>query len=97
MNSNEVMNIEVAPPRRRMVLALGRGKSGKTLLVRWLIEITRARGLNPVVSDADTDEARLSRYEEGAARPREFGDGEYTWWWTAALGGRQRLPCRGGL
>jgi hypothetical protein len=26
MNSNEVMNIEAAPPRRRMVLALGRGK-----------------------------------------------------------------------
>jgi hypothetical protein len=35
MNSNQLMNIEAAPPRRRMVLALGRGKSGKTLWVRW--------------------------------------------------------------
>jgi hypothetical protein len=92
MNSNEVMNIEAAPPRRRMVLALGRGKSGKTLWVRWLIEMMRARGVNPVVLDADTDEVGLSRYEEGAARPREFGDGEETWWWTAVLEGGSGCP-----
>jgi hypothetical protein len=88
MNSNEVMNIEAAPPRRRMILALGRGKSGKTLWARWLTEMMHARGVSPVVVDADTDEVGLSRYEVGAARDEVEG----IWWWDAILEDRSGCP-----
>ena len=36
-----------------MILALGRGRTGKTLWSRWLVEAIRAKGVSPVVADAD--------------------------------------------
>ena len=69
MTTNAAIHIEAGPPRRRLILALGRGKSGKTIWARWLTEVMRARGVNPVVADADTVGTGLCRYEEGALRP----------------------------
>ena len=63
---------------------MGRGKSGKTLWARWLTEAMRARGVNPGVVDADTDDGGLCRYEEDAARLRG-DDGEEVEWWNAVL------------
>jgi hypothetical protein len=60
--------VEAAPARRRLILALGRGKSGKTIWARWLTEAIRGSGINPVVVDADTDDVGLCRDEEGVAR-----------------------------
>ena len=84
MTTNEAMNIEATPPRRRLILALGRGKSGKTLWARWLTEAMRARGINPVVADADTVGSGLCRYEEGALRLYRR-DGAIQSWWDAVL------------
>src|SRR5580658_1418763 len=84
MTTNAAVHIEAAPARRRLILALGRGKSGKTIWARWLMETMRARGINPVVADADTDGTGLCRYEEGALRL--YGhDGAIQSWWDAVL------------
>jgi len=79
MTTNAAIHIEAAPTRRRLILALGRGKSGKTIWARWLAEAMRARGINPVVVDADTDGTGLCRYEESALRLCR-NDGEQSWW-----------------
>ena len=79
MTTNAAIHIEAGPPRRRLILALGRGKSGKTIWARWLTEVMRARGINPVVADADTVGTGLCRYEEGALRLYR-NDGEQSWW-----------------
>ena len=79
MTTNAAIHIEAVPARRRLILALGRGKSGKTIWARWLTEVMRARGINPVVADADTVGTGLCRYEEGALRPSR-NDGEKSWW-----------------
>src|SRR5271168_4627976 len=80
MTTNAAIHIEAAPARRRLILALGRGKSGKTIWARWLTEAMRARGINPVVADADTDGTGLCRYEEGALRLRRRDGAEQSWW-----------------
>ena len=79
MTTNAAIHIEAGPARRRLILALGRGKSGKTIWARWLTEVMRARGVNPVVADADTVGTGLCRYEEGALRLSR-NDGEQSWW-----------------
>jgi len=79
MTTNAAIHIEAGPARRRLILALGRGKSGKTIWARWLTEVMRARGINPVVADADTVGSGLCRYEESALRPSR-NDGEQSWW-----------------
>jgi hypothetical protein len=84
MTTNAAIHIEAGPPRRRLILALGRGKSGKTIGARWLTEVMRARGLNPVVADADTYGSGLCRYEEGALRLYRH-DGAIQLWWDAVL------------
>jgi hypothetical protein len=84
MTTNAAINIEAGPPRRRLILALGRGKSGKTIWARWLTEVMRVRGVNPVVVDADTDDGGLCRYEEGVARLCGH-EGEEVAWWDAVL------------
>jgi len=84
MTTNAAVHIEAAPARRRLILALGRGKSGKTIWARWLTEVMRARGINPVVADADTVGTGLCRYEEGALRLYRH-DGAIQSWWDAVL------------
>jgi hypothetical protein len=84
MTTNAAIQIEAGPPRRRLILALGRGKSGKTIWARWLTEAMRARGMNPVVADADTVGSGLCRYEEGALRLYRR-DGAIQSWWDAVL------------
>ena len=79
MTTNAAIHIEAGPARRRLILALGRGKSGKTIWARWLTEAMRARGINPVMADADTVGTGLCRYEEGALRLCR-NDGEQSWW-----------------
>jgi hypothetical protein len=84
MTTNAAIHIEAGPPRRRLILALGRGKSGKTIWARWLTEVMRARGVNPVVADADTIGTGLCRYEEGALRLYRH-DGAIQSWWDSVL------------
>jgi hypothetical protein len=84
MTTNAAIHIEAGPPRRRLILALGRGKSGKTIWARWLTEVMRARGVNPVAADADTVGTGLCRYEEGALRLYRH-DGAIQSWWDSVL------------
>lgn len=83
------IHIEAGPARRRLILALGRGKSGKTIWARWLMEAMRARGINPVMADADTDGSGLRRYEESALRLSR-NDGEQSWWDAILADGEDR-------
>ena len=80
MTTNAAIHIEAGPARRRLILALGRGKSGKTIWARWLAEAMRARGINPVVADADTDGTGLCRYEESVLRLCRHNGAEHSWW-----------------
>jgi hypothetical protein len=84
MTTSAAIHIGAALARRRLILALGRGKSGKTIWARWLTEAMRARCINPVVADADIYGSGLCRYEEGALRLRRH-DGAIQSWWDAIL------------
>jgi hypothetical protein len=77
MNTNAMMNFG-----RRLILALGRGKSGKTLWSRWLVETMCARGLSPVAADADTVTHGLSRHHDGAMCLGSEPDALVAWWTT---------------
>jgi hypothetical protein len=93
MHTNTMMNIRNEAARRRLILALGRGKSGKTLWSRWLIETMRARGMRPVAADADWSTPGLSRHDDSAVRlGSEFG--AHTTWWKTALANGDELAGR---
>src|SRR5271157_4115824 len=80
MHTNTVMNIGDEAARRRLILALGRGKSGKTLWSRWLVETMRARGVTPVAADADWSTPGLSRHDEDAVRLGSEPQAHRSWW-----------------
>jgi hypothetical protein len=93
MHTNTVMNIGDEAARRRLILALGRGKSGKTLWSRWLVETMRARGVSPVAADTDWSTPGLSRHDEGAVRlGSEFR--AHTNWWNRVLANGDELAAR---
>ena len=85
MNTSAMMNIGDEAARRRLILALGRGKSGKTLWARWLVETMRARGVSPVAADADWSTPGLSRHDEDAVRLEPQAD--RSWWKTVLANG----------
>jgi hypothetical protein len=87
MNTNTMMNIGDEAARRRLILALGRGKSGKTLWSRWLVETMRARGANPVAADADWSTPGLSRHDENAVRLGNESRAHTNWWKTVLANG----------
>jgi hypothetical protein len=80
MQTKTVMNIGDEAARRRLILALGRGKSGKTLWSRWLVETMRARGVSPVAADADWSTPGLSRHDEDAVRLGSEPQADRSWW-----------------
>lgn len=67
MATNAAIKIETSPARRRLILVLGGGKSGKTLWVRWLRETMRARGIRPLEADAGSVWRGIF-YEKGGLR-----------------------------
>ena len=89
MHTNTVMNIGDEAARRRLILALGRGKSGKTLWSRWLVETMRARGVSPVAADADWSTPGLSRQDEGAVRLSREPQADRSWWKTVLANGEE--------
>ncbi len=93
MHTNTMMNIGDEAARRRLILALGRGKSGKTLWSRWLVETMRARGVSPVAADADWSTPGLSRHDEDAVR---LGSElhAHTDWWKTVLANSDELAGR---
>jgi hypothetical protein len=55
--------------KKKIIFAAGRGKTGKTTLLRWLTEKSVRQGAQPILADIDPSNASFSRYFENVARP----------------------------
>jgi hypothetical protein len=55
--------------KTKIVFAAGRGKTGKTTLLRWTAETSFQRGSTPILADIDPSNATFSRYFDAVARP----------------------------
>jgi hypothetical protein len=53
----------------KIVFAAGRGKAGKTTLLRWYTEMSLQQGGAPILADIDPSHATLSTYFNDVARP----------------------------
>jgi hypothetical protein len=55
--------------KTKIAFAAGRGKTGKTRLLRWIAETSCQRGSTPILADIDPSNASFSRYFDDVARP----------------------------
>jgi hypothetical protein len=55
--------------RTKIVFAAGRGKTGKTTLLRWFAEMSDERRGQAILADIDPSNASFSRYFDDVARP----------------------------
>jgi hypothetical protein len=55
--------------RTKIIFAAGRGKTGKTTLLRWFAEMSEARDGHAILADIDPSNASCSRYFDDVARP----------------------------
>jgi hypothetical protein len=53
----------------KIIFAAGRGKTGKTTLLRWIQEVSIARGGEAILADVDPTNATFSQYFDGVQRP----------------------------
>jgi hypothetical protein len=89
MHTNTVMNIGDEAARRGLILVLGRGRSGKTLWSRWVVETMRASGIRPVAADADWSTFGLSRHDKDAVRLGSEPRADRSWWKTVLANGEE--------
>ena len=61
-------------------LTIGRGKTGKTTLIRFLVEETANVGRQVVIADVDRTNATLASYFDGVQRPPEGDEGSVSAW-----------------
>jgi hypothetical protein len=64
----------------KLLLALGRGKTGKSTWIRWAAERSLGRGGTPVIADADRTNASLSVFFENVIRPPSPEDDDVRLW-----------------
>jgi hypothetical protein len=64
----------------RLLLPLGRGKTGKSTFVRWAVERSLERGGQAVIADADRTNATLSAFFHNVVRPPSAEDEEVRLW-----------------
>jgi hypothetical protein len=71
-------NREAEPPiaqgidlagKPKVVFAVGRGRTGKTTLLRWITETSVAQGGSPILADIDPSNASFSQYFSNIERP----------------------------
>jgi hypothetical protein len=55
--------------KTKIVFAAGRGKTGKTTLLRWFAEMSAQRNDNVILADIDPSNASFSKYFSDVARP----------------------------
>jgi hypothetical protein len=55
--------------KTKIVFAAGRGKTGKTTLLRWFAEMSAQRNGNVILADIDPSNASFSKYFSDVARP----------------------------
>jgi hypothetical protein len=53
----------------KLVLTMGRGKTGKSTFIRWAGERAYRSGRSPIIADGDRTNATLAAFFEGVARP----------------------------
>lgn len=58
--------------RPKIILTAGRGKTGKTLFLRWLAEAAQKAERPHLLADIDPTNATFSTYFEAVARPNSF-------------------------
>jgi Mrp family chromosome partitioning ATPase len=54
----------------KLVVALGRGKTGKSTFIRWAAERAFRAGRTSVIADADRTNATLAAFFDNVSRPR---------------------------
>jgi len=64
----------------KLLLALGRGKTGKSTFVRWAAERSLGLGGLPVIADADRTNATLAAFFENVERPPSPADDDVLDW-----------------
>lgn len=69
----------------RLIVAGGRGKVGKSVLLRYSIERHLVRGNTPVIADADRTNATLAAFFPAAIRPKSAEDGDVREWLNTLL------------
>jgi hypothetical protein len=75
---------EVRETAPKLIVMLGRGKNGKSTVIRWLAEQAFIHGRAPVIADADRTNATLSAFFDGVTRP-EYPDNDGVTDWLNAL------------
>ena len=71
--------------RNKVIFFVGRGKTGKTTLIRWLAETALASDGSFLMADMDPTNDTFSKYLDGVARPSEAGDPVLALKWLEAL------------
>jgi hypothetical protein len=66
--------------KAKILFAAGRGKTGKTTLLRWIAEMSQAQGGQAVLADIDPSNASFSRYFHDVARPSTDNPAAVTRW-----------------
>ncbi len=64
----------------KIIFAAGRGKTGKTTLLRWIAEKTVQSGSETILADIDPSNASFSQYFEGVVRPETDNPAGVTRW-----------------
>lgn len=64
----------------KIILSAGRGKTGKTLFLRWTVEMAQLGGRNVLLADIDPTNATFSTYFQGVARPETFNQAAVRDW-----------------
>ena len=88
---DEATTAELSPPapdisdQPRLIVAGGRGKVGKSVMLRFGIERCIARGGDPIIADADRTNATLTAFFPSAVRPPSPEDGDVRDWLNSLI------------
>ena len=76
----EIERPEMIDGEPRMIIAAGRGKVGKSTILRWAIEQNVAAGSSPVIADGDRTNPTLAAFFPQAIRPPSAEDMDVRDW-----------------
>lgn len=71
--------------KRKVIFFVGRGKTGKTMLIRWLSETALASDVPFLMADMDPTNDTFSKYIDGVARPSQPSDPVLALKWLESL------------
>lgn len=71
--------------RKKVIIFLGRGKTGKSTLIRWLAETALSSGVSLLMADMDPTNDSFSKYVAGVSRPDDPGNPAHALKWMDRL------------